>query len=156
MVKKLLLLSAFFMMCICGMSAQTKWYVVADGKTSVAVEDVAYLLFTDEAEDFSIVKNDGSIVAPVSEVSFSQNAAGAVEGISYGAVEVSVFPNPVVNYLNLKGLREDVKAQIYSLSGALLIEAELGQGNGNINVSDLSAGTYVLKVKETTVKFVKK
>ena len=155
MIKKLLFLSAFFMMCVCSMSAQTKWYAVADGKTYVAVENVAFMLFADGAEEFAIVKNDGSAVTPVLEVTFSQQAPSAIEDVN-GELAVSVFPNPVVNELNLKGLREDVNAQVYSLSGAMVINAELNQENGRIDVSGLAAGTYVLKVKETTVKFVKK
>lgn len=156
MIKKLLFLGAFFMMCVCSMSAQTKWYAVADGKTYVAVEDVAFMLFSDDSEEFAIVKNDGSSVTPVLEVTFTQNAPSAIENVNNGELAVSVFPNPVVNELNLKGLSGNVKAQVYSLNGALVIDAKLGQENGRIDVSALAAGTYVLKVKETTVKFVKK
>lgn len=156
MIKKLLFLSAFFMVCVCNMSAQTKWYVVADGKTSVAVEDVAYMLFSDGSEEFAIVKNDNSSVYPVLEVTFSQNANSAIENVGAAAFDLSVFPNPVVNELNLRGLRENAKAQIFTVGGALVMEAELTPENGRVDVSGLSAGIYVLQVNKTTVKFVKK
>lgn len=155
MNKKLLLCCAFIMLCMARISAQTQWYVVTDTKQSIAVADVAYMLFFDDTEEFAIVKADGTAVAPVTEVTFSDKAS-SVADLNNDAFDLSVFPNPVVAELNLKGLRENVTAQIFAMGGALVMEAELTPENGRIDVSGLAAGMYVLQVNKTTVKFVKK
>lgn len=155
MKKKLLVLCAVMIMCVCRVSAQDGWYVVADDKYYIAVDEVAYMLFTDESEEFSIVKVDGVVIAPVLVATFSESAPESVEGVK-NDIDVSVFPNPVVSQLNLQGLRENATAQVYSLDGALLIETALTPANGRIDVSALPAGVYVLQVNQTVVKFVKK
>lgn len=154
MNKKLLLCCAFVMLCLCRISAQTQWYVVTDTKQSIAVAEVAYMLFVDESEEFAVVKADGTAVV-ATEVTFSDKAS-SVADLNNDAFDLSVFPNPVVAELNLKGLRENVTAQIFAMGGALVMEAELTPENGRIDVSGLAAGMYVLQVNKTTVKFVKK
>lgn len=156
MNKKLLLCCAFIMLCICRVSAQTQWYVVADGKQSVAVSEVEYMLFVDNSEEFSIVKKDGAVIASVMEATFSSEPVSAVDELKNDAFDVSVFPNPVVAELNLKGLRENVTAKVFALDGALVAQAELSAENVRIDVAHLPAGMYVLQVNKTTVKFVKK
>lgn len=71
-------------------------------------------------------------------------------------VSVSVFPNPTSDVLNIK-TEEPIKlASIYSVSGQKLVEAKADV----LNVSQLKAGVYILKVQTNkgvaTLKFVKK
>lgn len=156
MKKKLLLCCALFMLCFVHVSAQTKWYVVTDNNQSVAVNDVLYMLFVDDSKEFTIVNNDGSTIAGVKEVSFTDSKPVGVEELKSEAFDVAVFPNPVVSVLKLNGLRDNATAKVYSLSGALVIEKELTAENADIDVAHLPAGIYVLTVNKTSVKFVKK
>ena len=156
MTKKLLLLCAVVMMCVGRMAAQNEWHVVADNQYYVPVNEVAYMLFTDDSEEFAIVKTDGEMMVGVSEVTFSQSVPESVEGVDAERLAVTLFPNPVTSELRLQGLRENAQARVLSLDGALLIEATLTPNNGRIDVSALAAGVYLLQVNETTVKFLKK
>lgn len=156
MTKKLLLLCAVVMMCVGRMAAQNEWHVVADNQYYVPVSEVAYMLFTDDSEEFAIVKTDGEMMVGVSEVTFSQSVPESVEGVDAERLAVTLFPNPVTSELRLQGLRENAQARVLSLDGALLIEATLTPNNGRIDVSALAAGVYLLQVNETTVKFLKK
>lgn len=156
MTKKLLLLCAVVMMCVGRIAAQNEWHVVADNQYYVPVSEVAYMLFTDDSEEFAIVKTDGEMMVGVSEVTFSQSAPESVEGVDADRLAVTLFPNPVTSELRLQGLRENAQARVLSLDGALLIEATLTPNNGRIDVSALAAGVYLLQVNETTVKFLKK
>lgn len=57
-------------------------------------------------------------------------------------VKVNVYPNPVVDILNIEG--EDVlKAELYNAQGALVYS---GSADNGIDVSHLAAGIYVTKV----------
>lgn len=156
MTKKLLLLCAVVMMCVGRIAAQNEWHVVADNQYYVPVSEVAYMLFTDDSEEFAIVKTDGEMMVGVSEVTFSQSVPESVEGVDAERLAVTLFPNPVTSELRLQGLRENAQARVLSLDGALLIEATLTPNNGRIDVSALAAGVYLLQVNKTTVKFLKK
>ena len=156
MTKRLLLFCADVMMCVGRMVAQDAWHLVADNQYYVPVSDVAYMLFTDDSEEFAVVKLNGEMMTGISEVTFSANAPESVEGVSAERLAVTLYPNPVVSELNLKGLRENAQVRILGLDGTLLIEATLTPNNGRIDVSNLAAGVYLLQVNQTTVKFIKK
>ncbi|MDR2511802.1 MAG: T9SS type A sorting domain-containing protein [Bacteroidales bacterium] len=75
---------------------------------------------------------------------------------------VTVYPNPVEDYIVIscgKGDRSNRSdkflVQIYDLSGKLHI-SQLLQLSQKLNVVDLPAGTYFLKIGEEVHKFVKK
>ena len=71
--------------------------------------------------------------------------------------QLSIWPNPVSETLNLKG--DMTQVQIYSVDGRLVMSLE--KGFETINVSALATGSYLLKAtlndgSVTTQKFLKK
>ena len=156
MTKKLLLLCAVVMMCVGRIAAQEAWYVVSDNGHCINVNEVAYMLFTDDSEKFAIVTTNNEVLADAAEVTFSNSVPESVEGVEAERLAVTLFPNPVTSEIRLQGLRQEAQARVLGLDGALLIEATLTPANGRIDVSALAAGVYVLQVNETTVKFIKK
>ena len=156
MTKKLLLLCAVVMMCVGRIAAQEACYVVSDNGHCINVNEVAYMLFTDDSEKFAIVTTNNEVLADAAEVTFSNSVPESVEGVEAERLAVTLFPNPVTSEIRLQGLRQEAQARILGLDGALLIEATLTPANGRIDVAALAAGVYVLQVNETTVKFIKK
>ncbi len=69
-----------------------------------------------------------------------------------GEAKVYVYPNPVVNTLNILGISETELLFVYDLSGKCLMS---GTGN-KVEVSSLIKGTYILKVNNQCIKFIKK
>lgn len=72
---------------------------------------------------------------------------------------VSIYPNPVSDFLNisLKGNKEE-KVEIYNMEGRKVIDAAVGNGRNQINVSGLQPGSYIITIKnlEISTKFIKK
>lgn len=66
---------------------------------------------------------------------------------------LQIFPNPVDNTFKLKGVDDLQEVKIYSIYGVLIKTFLFGQ---TLNISDLSSGTYFLKVHDTTLKIIKK
>ena len=68
---------------------------------------------------------------------------------------LSVYPNPASNILhinNINLLGEEYK--IYDMSGKMIIK---GINNTNeINIENLSTGTYSIKIKDNIFNFIKK
>lgn len=85
-----------------------------------------------------------------------QNVLGISE-ISNDKIELSIYPNPVKDVLNIQSKNQIVKAEIYDVNGRILVSTSL-KGNF-INVSELSKGNYIIKLfskdKTTVHKFIK-
>lgn len=71
-----------------------------------------------------------------------------------------IYPNPTSNYIQISGLLEDMKYEIYNTNGAKVIEGFL-KPKSQIDISRFSCGLYYLKLKdnlqnESYLKVIKK
>lgn len=55
-------------------------------------------------------------------------------------LQLSVYPNPTNDFINISGLNKPFSTKIYSISGELLLTSE----NAEIDVSHLAKGQYIL------------
>lgn len=74
---------------------------------------------------------------------------------------VSIYPNPVKDILYIKNMKDIASAEIIDLSGKIVKKAGTEIKSGNIDLRNLPAGNYILKLKSTnqdvkTTKFIKK
>lgn len=68
---------------------------------------------------------------------------------------LAVYPNPASDYLHINGLRENVEVTIYNTLGQQVKSFEL-KPDENINIQDLSKGTYLIKPTcYSSLKFIK-
>ena len=67
---------------------------------------------------------------------------------------VSLYPNPTVGMLSVS-VSSATTAQLYDFSGRLVAEPKLAAGSNNIDLSQLPAGVYMLRVDGVTKKVVK-
>lgn len=78
-------------------------------------------------------------------------------GISeVGANSVTIYPNPVINELNLKGLNEKTSFQIIDLLGRKVIFGDISTANESINVETLKQGQYVLVLNNKNGRYTYK
>ena len=61
--------------------------------------------------------------------------------------DISIYPNPANGKLYFKNTTENCEIAVYNLSGQIMFSRQL-KGN-ELNVSDLSKGIYIAKVKDT-------
>lgn len=96
--------------------------------------------------------NDNLYDANITTYTF-QNTAGLNEG---KLVEVSIFPNPTSDILNIEAEGELVSVSVLDLNGRILIK----QNSSSIDVRHLSKGNYILKgttsLGDFSEKFIKK
>jgi hypothetical protein len=81
-------------------------------------------------------------------------------GISeFGANSIIIYPNPVINELNFKGLNENTSFEIIDLLGKKVISGDVSSTNESINVERLKQGQYFIFVKKEntlySLKFIK-
>lgn len=70
--------------------------------------------------------------------------------------QISIYPNPTSGILNLTGLQNQIglEIRIYDITGRELIRTQFTDPVGQkIDVSQLSKGTYILKIGDATKKF---
>ncbi len=71
--------------------------------------------------------------------------------------QVELFPNPVVDILNVKhGLDKNLRYQIFDISGKLHVEGYLTGENTKISLPALASGQYVFKTYDDKSIFVEK
>tara|TARA_R110002096_G_scaffold115365_2_gene249901 strand:- start:120695 stop:121018 length:324 start_codon:yes stop_codon:yes gene_type:complete len=87
------------------------------------------------------------------EGSTNENSDFVVKDNVPDTFNVSVYPNPVKDYLNIEinNLSSGI-AEIYDLNGKLLGITEIRTGYGILSTSELSNGLYVVKISGTNGK----
>jgi hypothetical protein len=83
----------------------------------------------------------------------------ATHDISDPRNEIQIYPNPVSDILNITKVSDKASYKIYSAAGQLVRQGTIS--NGQINVSELVKGGYVITIEEKgkesfTSKFIKK
>ena len=73
-----------------------------------------------------------------------------------GTENISLYPNPANDKLYLEGIKEECEISIYNAIGTKVKTTTL-QGDSEINISDLPAGLYLVRMgNRNTLKFIKK
>lgn len=86
---------------------------------------------------------------------FAEISCGGLAVGDFQMENVAIYPNPALDRIHVANLKENVKFEIYNLSGKKLIERELTQLNNSIDISHLASGMYFIIGGNHTSKFVK-
>lgn len=82
------------------------------------------------------------------------NIISGVPAVSSNSIKV--YPNPVVNELNISLNAANSRISIYNISGQKLMEKMTRENNAKINFSNLAKGVYFVKVNDgKSLKFIK-
>ena len=68
--------------------------------------------------------------------------------------QISLFPNPVKNELNIKGISKVSRYELYTVDGKLVGKGEF-KPSSKIEVSLLVPGIYLIKIDGKHLKFIK-
>lgn len=97
-------------------------------------------------------------------------ATGITGSIKYSSIVVmqqsdvaviNIYPNPVVDVLNVSGLKESSELRIINTNGQIVLKQNINVNSLSINVSELKAGAYVIEFllvngkKSTSKMFIK-
>jgi bacillolysin len=120
--------------------------VMSDNSATTACGSYSY----GETEDYSITVTGGTIAAPATL------AGPAKAGLSADAV-LSLYPNPALTTLtlSLSSNAELTKVEVLDARGAAVSAARY-QGNGQLDVSNLAGGLYLLRASDGQHTFVQR
>ncbi|MCW5518520.1 T9SS type A sorting domain-containing protein [Aureitalea sp. L0-47] len=78
----------------------------------------------------------------------------------FSAAEISAYPNPVVNDLNISSVENISQITIYNILGQIVLQEAPNRSDVTLNVSQLQSGTYIARVTtdsgSQTVKVIKR
>lgn len=112
---------------------QSDFYFLNSDPCSITSEDVLFEEFVPsygQALDFTLN------VTSLGVNSFDKNL-------------LSIYPNPVKDVLNVSYKSEISEVKIYNLLGQEVLSKTINSGDFNLNVSNLSTGSYVVKLMAT-------
>ena len=72
--------------------------------------------------------------------------------VSVEAVSMSVYPNPVADYVTISGVEGD--AVLYDMRGSMVATFRVSGVETRVNLGTLASGVYMLRVGEATAKVV--
>lgn len=130
-----------------------EWYMIPDNGSKIPMKEVGYLVAADDNRTFSIVTAGGHAIGDVTSVTFEKGASSGVDGIA-GTGGFSMIADRVSSTLTISGAAGH-KAEIYSLAGRKMLEVSLSGNSEKINVAPFESGVYLLKVGDTSIKFIK-
>lgn len=125
--------------------------ISADGaETSYVLADVKRIEVNkkDASASMSVLLKDGTREGSYQKIIFNKAITSIAE---LGEISFYVYPNPVVNTLNIIGVDENPSLSVFNLNGQCV-----KQEKGNvIDVNALVKGTYILQINNQYVKFIK-
>jgi len=126
--------------------------LIRNDSEEVSIARASQLNFT---QNFSVLGFGGNAFNGfVNETIICNDFVSDVESLGDELAQVSVYPNPTIDYLFV-GFSEDLKEQnlnldLYNVKGERIVsnyvEKSIENGNYLLDVSELTAGTYVIKI----------
>lgn len=115
------------------------------------ITKIGKLIFVEN--DLQLLDKAGKLLASepitsIRKIIFVESQAAALESVD--TEMLLVYPNPTQTTLFIKGIDAQV-IRVYDLNGRLLL-SEYGT---QVNVSELSLGTYLLQIGTQVVRFIK-
>lgn len=126
--------------------------ISTDGnKTAYALASVNRINVIADANSASmtVVDKDGNQFAGYVKILFAETETGVEE---LDITSVYIYPNPVVNTLSIQGVDENTALEVYNLTGKSVLNAK----GTKLDVTSLTQGTYILRINNQYVKFIKK
>lgn len=141
------------------LNAETALFVnyFAEEESEYALSLIGRVEIKDEI--FRLISVDGEELAScnlyeVRKLTFSDSSTDV--GNNFSLNEVSFYPNPTQNVLFVNGLNSNEIVRLYTLNGVLLSTHKASnEGNLQLDVAQLSQGSYILQVGIQVVKFIK-
>lgn len=121
-------------------------YYAYGGKMSVHNDDI-WIASGNGLLKYTISTNTCSVVSVASTSSIKTNIAD---------LEMSIFPNPAKDVVNIKNLPENVRVELMDMSGRVMIKVQHTKGEElSVNTSNLPAGIYLCKVQGEATQYAK-
>ncbi len=135
------------LLCAVVLRAQgvVSWHLLTDDGKAVPVRNVVCLMMVDESKTINVLMADDNVLTGIKSVTFAEREEDDEPLAVSSTVEATAT-------LNFSMLPKGAKVQIYTADGKLVKQAEAPR----VDIGELPAGTYLIKINNTTVKMLKR
>ena len=143
-------------------TAAADWnnYLVSDSVKNIIGHDWKYFDLTnfvwviEDSLSYFVESHDGNLYqiifsdwkgASSGDFTFTKKIVSAIGVGENEIAELNIYPNPATDIIRFKS-DENLNVEIYNYNGTLLISNTVNL-NGSLNISDLKAGTYIIKAE---------
>ena len=121
------------------------WHLLTDDGRAVPMRNVTCLMMVDESKTINVLMADDNVLTGIKSVTFAEREEDDEPLAVSSTVEATAT-------LNFSMLPKGAKVQIYTADGKLVKQAEAPR----VDIGELPAGTYLIKINNTTVKMLKR
>jgi hypothetical protein len=133
-------------------------FTAADNITSLSQEYNYELTATTTQVKFALIASDGTVADNLDYDFFVDNVTFETNLSNDGFIKDSftAYPNPVKDILNVSFEQNISNVSVYNLLGQQVLFMNVNTNKGQVNMSNLASGTYLVKVNtENAVKTIK-
>lgn len=147
MKRRILLATVAILLFAPALRAQgvVSWHLLTDDGKAVPVRNVVCLMLVDESKTINVLMADDNVLTGIKSVTFAEREEDDEPLAVSSTVEATAT-------LNFSMLPKGAKVQIYTADGKLVKQAEAPR----VDIGELPAGTYLIKINNTTVKMLKR
>ncbi len=148
-----------FLMLFCGFcrAADVKVTPLSGQEAEFFLQNLSSIIFgrdiNENAQIDFYANNDVLVkefdVKSATKITFESPSEVGIDNIAADS-KISIYPNPSVDVIHIVGLESPQQVQLYNLNGQVVLTTT----SANINVSPLSAGTYIMRVGKQCFKVI--
>ncbi len=112
--------------------------------TWVIEDSLSYFLESHDGNMYQIIFKDWK-GASTGDFTFTTKIASAIGIGENDILSLNVYPNPAKDILRFNS-EENLSVEVYNYNGSLLL-AKRVETNGSLNISELKAGTYIIRAQ---------
>ena len=149
-----------FLMLFCGFcrAADVKVTPLSGQEAEFFLQNLSSIIFgrdiNENAQIDFYANNDVLVkefdVKSATKITFESPSEEGIDDIATSNTGISIYPNPSVDVIHIVGLEKPQQVQLYNLNGQVVLTTT----SANINVSPLSAGTYIMRVGKQCFKVI--
>lgn len=118
--------------------------------TVVATPKEGYKLAQILVNGVDCTESKSFVVKKPTKVQVTFQKADRIEPVTAPALEI--YPNPVTDYLRVRGGASDAPLQLYDAAGALILTGQTnGQGSATLSLGSIPSGRYILVVGDQPI-----
>jgi hypothetical protein len=135
------------------MTTTLKAYTAITPYATWIKDSVDYIATATETRYFAL-GGTGSVVSGTSQINVRYDDINIMKLITIGVNsasatnELSIFPNPTTGIVNVTIASKEALVAVYNVMGEEVMNAKIFMGNNTVDLANLSAGTYFVRVTE--------
>lgn len=93
-------------------------------------------------------------IPEIKKITFNKDASSITDNNASQDNKILIYPNPAADYIYVANIESEAQILLFSIEGKLLIKSPI-KASEALNISNIPAGIYLIKVNNQTVKLIK-